>query len=400
MILGDTVIVCPPVKDPNKIQQASVEASRSAIETARSVEGARSGVEMDLGAALHEVSNALTIVTGWLLEAKSRTNSAEVLDAIEVAEAHARLGHSVARRAIGAPVVDEDDMRSVVSLLERVVKGLRPQLRSSNLDLQLRTDDADDTLIQNATLAQQVLVNLLLNAIEFSPSGGTISVSLEISDADVLITVCDDGPGVSADRQESIFRGDSSRPGGTGIGLRCSRDLAEQCGAELRLVPSDDSGRNGAAFELRWPASEAPSRLLRHSAGPTPLSGVRVLVLEDDAALSTMLELGLGAKDAEVTVVSTPADFVAALRADHDIALVDLSPLNGSAECRDVEQALIDAQDRFPLVVMSGDSGAAEPPFKPTAWLRKPFELGEAGQLISGLLADHPSDPPATSINP
>ncbi|HKQ70859.1 MAG TPA: sensor histidine kinase, partial [Polyangiaceae bacterium] len=61
--------------------------------------------ERDLAGALHEVSNALTVVLGWLDNARANADGA-ALEAIEVARAHAGLGHAIARRAVGAPIGD------------------------------------------------------------------------------------------------------------------------------------------------------------------------------------------------------------------------------------------------------------------------------------------------------
>src|SRR3954454_9465055 len=70
----------------------------------------------DLAGALHEVSNSLTVVLGWLDHAKHRTPAGEARQAIEVALSHARLGHTIARRAIGAEVAEGNVTRSAVSV--------------------------------------------------------------------------------------------------------------------------------------------------------------------------------------------------------------------------------------------------------------------------------------------
>src|SRR3954467_8341123 len=72
--------------------------------------------ERDLAGALHEVSNALTVVLGWLDNARAGLDG-RALEAVEVARAHASLGHAIARRAIGAPVTDGSELRSAQSLV-------------------------------------------------------------------------------------------------------------------------------------------------------------------------------------------------------------------------------------------------------------------------------------------
>src|SRR5688572_15525753 len=63
--------------------------------------------EAQLAGALHEVSNALTVVLGWIAEAQSQTHAGPVQEALEVAQKYARRGHRVARAAIGAEVPED-----------------------------------------------------------------------------------------------------------------------------------------------------------------------------------------------------------------------------------------------------------------------------------------------------
>jgi signal transduction histidine kinase len=99
-----------------------------------------------------------------------------------------------------------------------------------------------------------VLLNLLVNAAEASPRGGTVRLeALEVGAASV-IRVTDEGPGVAPERRRAIFEAFGSSKGeGRGLGLSIARTLARRHGGELRLVPRNGPG---ASFELRLPKRE------------------------------------------------------------------------------------------------------------------------------------------------
>lgn len=101
----------------------------------------------------------------------------------------------------------------------------------------------------------QILVNLIVNAIRYSPEGGSIRLSFSRSDATASVTVSDQGPGVAASDQQRIFerfqRADTKEEG-TGLGLAISRRLARSMGGDVTL---DCAPGEGARFTLTLPAA-------------------------------------------------------------------------------------------------------------------------------------------------
>lgn len=99
----------------------------------------------------------------------------------------------------------------------------------------------------------QILVNLIGNAVRFSPEGGTVTLQLE-RDSKAAITVSDNGPGVAAADRDRIFerfeQGAEARGGSAGLGLAISRRLARDMGGEVELL---DLPGPGAAFRLTLP---------------------------------------------------------------------------------------------------------------------------------------------------
>jgi signal transduction histidine kinase len=113
----------------------------------------------------------------------------------------------------------------------------------------------------DAARVQQILLNLLANAIKFTPSGGAIEVRCDVTDDTVRIHVRDTGIGIAAERLESIFEPfvqvdrTHSRPAeGVGLGLAISRDLARGMAGDVRV--SSRPGQ-GSTFTLVLPRGNA-----------------------------------------------------------------------------------------------------------------------------------------------
>ncbi|MCC2544889.1 response regulator [Hymenobacter sp. BT175] len=171
-------------------------------------------------------------------------------------------------------------------------------------------------LLVDADKVEQIMTNLLGNALNHTPAGGTVSVEAALPAADgyYTLTVRDTGPGIAPAEQERVFERFYQSPqnqaqGGTGLGLALSRELAELLGGTLTLVSGTGQG---AAFTLRFLAETVRETLERTSfesenAGIMPASALspasetlhrqpspansppRVLVVEDEPDLRAYL---------------------------------------------------------------------------------------------------------------
>lgn len=343
-----------------------------------------------LAGALHEVSNALTVVLGWLDALDQTDDPTKVHAALAVAREHARRGRHLARRAIGAEEDTDVERRGAAALARFAVMSVRPRALARDVRVDLQELVEGDVALEDEAPALQVLTNLLLNAIDFTPPGGRIEVTLRSVATDVIVTVSDEGPGIPIERHATLFADPvSTRRGGAGIGLTHSRRLACERGGNLRLLPSE----RGACFELTWPraTSAAGAVEVREAQANRALNGARILVVEDDPAIASLLELSLEAKGAEVVLVDGAHGLGQLLggRPVIDAALLDLSPLAGHlAEWLDeIRRHAPDA----PLVLVSGHPNGIpdEAAGRFSAWVRKPFEMGELLHTLGCLLRQH-----------
>ncbi|MDB4907695.1 MAG: ATP-binding region ATPase domain protein [Gemmatimonadetes bacterium] len=129
-----------------------------------------------------------------------------------------------------------------------------PQVRMKGIQLHTEEIDVRITARADREKLQQILLNLLTNAIKFTPSGGSVTVGAVALGDRIQLTVRDTGPGIPAERLETIFdpfvQGDRAlnRPNeGVGLGLTISRDLARGMGGE---IVARAAGEPGAIFDV------------------------------------------------------------------------------------------------------------------------------------------------------
>jgi len=125
----------------------------------------------------------------------------------------------------------------------------------------LSTDLADVTVDADPTRVQQVVANLLSNALKFTPAGGRVKLGLSVDGRDAAVEVSDTGPGIPQEELPRVFdrffRGHGARAGGSGIGLTVARELVRAHGGELAV--SSEPGR-GTTFTVRLPLASPGER--------------------------------------------------------------------------------------------------------------------------------------------
>lgn len=338
----------------------------------------------DLAGVLHDVSNALTVLLGWTGEARSPDATPEtVAYALTIIEQRARIARDLARVAIGAARIDEQ--RPAGEIVSEVTQALRVEADKVGASLEL---EGADTLakLAGAIDVSQVVTNLVMNAIAYAPKGTKVEVVVAEEGDRVQITVTDHGPGVPEPHRDAIFEGESTRPGGTGVGLRHSRALARVWLGDVVLLPKQKN--EGAAFRVTWPRADVVPRPPTSSARVRGLAGVRVLLIEDDIAVTQLLETALEGRGAVVVVASTTAELAKALAdadSPFDAALMDLSPI--AADPAAAIASMRKGSPKIELVLITGSADQLPDVVATESMklVRKPFELGEVLAVLSSL---------------
>lgn len=142
-------------------------------------------------------------------------------------------------------------------IVESVSKMIEPQIRSCDMKYEVVYSEDGLSVLADKARVEQILLNLLANAVKFTPAGGAIAISTSALEKEVLLHVRDTGRGIPADKLEEVFQPfvqiHSPGPGvskGTGLGLPISRELARAMDGDLSVV--SEPGR-GSTFTLCLP---------------------------------------------------------------------------------------------------------------------------------------------------
>jgi signal transduction histidine kinase len=137
---------------------------------------------------------------------------------------------------------------------------VEPQAAAKGLELLIERQPSDLVMRADRVKVEQVLLNLLANAVKFTPAGGSISVTATADGPWVKVAVQDTGPGIPPDKAEAIFepfvqlgRSLASGHQGTGLGLAISRDLAREMDGDIEVATTPGAG---AKFTIKLPRVE------------------------------------------------------------------------------------------------------------------------------------------------
>ncbi|TNF23320.1 MAG: HAMP domain-containing histidine kinase [Deltaproteobacteria bacterium] len=208
------------------------------------------------GAIAHELKNPLAAISGLsvLLARKAEPGSREA-EQLEVLVGEAKRMGRVLEEFLNfsRPLSDIAVADTALAPLLRDVVAIHEGL-AERAGVKVRLDLAPDAVVPcDPRKVRQVVTNLLQNALEVSPSGGVITVTLRTAAAGAEILVDDAGPGLDPSVGDQAFRpGVTTKGGGSGLGLTVARSIAEQHGGTVRL---DDRPEGGCRAALTLPAA-------------------------------------------------------------------------------------------------------------------------------------------------
>jgi PAS domain S-box-containing protein len=216
----------------------------------------------------HELRTPLTSIVGWATLIKSRTIGADrLIEGISAIERNARIQSRLIEELLDisritsaerpfepASIVHIDD------LVRDVVDSLGPTFAENRLRTEFIVSGPIPAVRGDRDRLQQVIMNLLSNALKFTPPGGNVQIEVNHNDAEVQVVVRDTGQGIPADFLPHVFdefrQADMSsarRKGGLGLGLSIARRLVELHHGSIQVV-SPGTGK-GATFVVRLPAA-------------------------------------------------------------------------------------------------------------------------------------------------
>jgi signal transduction histidine kinase/CheY-like chemotaxis protein len=287
----------------------------------------------------HELRTPLNAIYGWVALLKTgQLDAAKQAHALEVIERNTRAQAQLIGDLLDMSQVIRGmlrlDMRQVAlsDVLEAAVDSVRPTADARQISLTVVQDGPEAVVSADAGRLQQVLWNLLSNALKFTPPGGHVEARLDVEGKEAVVRISDDGEGIAPEFLPHVFdrfrqeTGDISRThSGLGIGLALVRHLSELHGGTAK---AESPGKNqGSTFSMRLPLARtqetnppAPARA-PSTAGDVELAGLHVLAVDDDADARDLMATALRQAGARVTTAASAAEATALAR-DHEIHLV------------------------------------------------------------------------------
>jgi len=215
----------------------------------------------------HELRTPVAGVLGFLQTTMDHWESmtdAERFNALRRSASNARRLQGLTRDVLDSQAVDsgrmsyvmaEADLAEEVAVAVEAAAALYPRLEIRSV-----VGDASTPVVVDVDRIQQVLTNLLDNAAKVSPPNGTIEVRLRRDGDRAVVSVEDQGPGLSPDLRDRVFdkfvRGRETGVSGTGLGLYISRQILE---AHEGVIRVGEAGEGGACFEFELPIVGAPA---------------------------------------------------------------------------------------------------------------------------------------------
>ena len=373
---GVTLVVATDVSQRVELEQRRVQW----LERERAARGeAEQGNRMKddfISVLAHELRTPLNAVMGWSQVLRKSATPDVVTRAIEAIDRNCA---TQARMIADLLDMSRLNMGKLAMSFERVdplkevaaaVDAMKPAIEQKAIDVTLNTAPTYRLVRADASRLQQVIWNLMSNAIKFSPHGGSISVSLNEDETGVRIRVADSGQGISADFLPFVFdrfaqsdAASNRHRGGLGLGLAIVKQIVDAHSGTIS-VHSDGPG-HGTWFEVWLPVDRAPPALepASESDGAStavpaeadyPLQGLTLLVVDDDQDAITALRIILSDRGAHVLSAQSTEEAINILSNVHPDVLISDIGMPGRDGYELVRQVRR-------LEAMASESGVAEP---------------------------------------
>jgi len=302
-----------------------------------------------LGTVSHELRTPLNSILGWTrllrdghLDPHASRRALETIERNALAQARLVEDLLDVSRIITGQLRLHLQSVDIPAVLTAALDALRPAADAKEIALEVDISPAAEELVADPERLQQIIWNLVANAIKFTPRHGTVRMEA-VSDAEeVVISVIDSGVGIAPEFLPFVFdrfrQADSTSTRaqtGLGLGLSIVRHLTELHGGQAS-AESAGVGR-GSTFRVRLPRhlngtwDAAPTLPQPHAVTPTreaapDLHGIRVLVVEDDPDARAFMETTLRGHGAAVEVAASAVEgWTTAARVAPDILVADIA---------------------------------------------------------------------------
>jgi signal transduction histidine kinase len=312
-----------------------------------------------LAAVTHELRTPLSSILGWAqLLRQHDLNTDEIETAMESIEHSAKIQTQLITDLLDLSQVRMGKLRldmcavCLSDVVESAVRTVLPTARAKGVELIAPIQQSVGPILGDRDRLNQVFWNLLSNAIKFTPSGGTVRVTVEDTGSNAMLTVTDTGQGIDSSFLPMVFNRFQQEEtgvhkGGLGLGLSIAKELVELHGGSV-WASSRGKG-HGAEFSVVLPKLRVPAVAehleTEYMISPRPftdtLQGKRILIVDDDEDARALIERVLRRHGADTIAVDSAAEateLVKSLRVDvlvSDLGMPDVDGIELIRRIRD-----------------------------------------------------------------
>jgi PAS domain S-box-containing protein len=400
----------------NKHHEEMLDAERSARMAAQRATQLK---DEFLATLSHELRTPLNAILGWtqiLLRGEAPGGPDAQKKAVEVIDRNARAQVQLIddlldlSRIMTGKIRLELQQISFASVVEAAVDSAMPSADTKDIRLKAIYGASRDIVSADAARLQQVVWNLLTNAIKFTPKGGQVHVLIQRVNSHVELSISDTGIGIPESYLPHVFDRFSQRDGSTtrtygglGLGLAICKQLVELHGGSIRAASGGEG--KGATFFVHLPLSivqledekyprvhpTAETQAIESFALPN-LEGVHVFSVDDERDAREVLQAVLEARGAKVTSFNSAEDALAALKTSKPSVLVcdiGMPKMDGYQLIRTL-RASEPLGERIPALALTAFARAEDRKRSLVAGyqahLAKPFDVGEFVLILANLI--------------
>ncbi len=308
------------------------DSSCSSASGSREVEAEHASRIKDefLATLSHELRTPLNAILGWsqlILQGTMRPE--DIQRGLEIIDRNARAQNKLIEDLLEMSSIVSGKVRldvhqlDLAAVAEAAVESILPAAEAKGIHLRKTIDAAAGLIAGDSSRLQQVIWNILSNAVKFTPKGGTIEVVVERVASHLELTVKDSGAGIKQEFLAYVFdrfrQADSSLTrsyGGLGLGLAIVKQLVTLHGGNVR-AESPGEGK-GASFIVSLPLAPVSNQKMAASlaarvpfhpdGGEMTLRGLKVLVIEDEPDARELIKEALTQSEADVFTAASAAE--------------------------------------------------------------------------------------------
>lgn len=384
-------------------------AARQQVEQANQIK------DRFLATLSHELRTPLNAILGWAYLARNQNDPEKLKEGLSIVERNARNQARIIEDLLDMNRIISGTLRldlqsvSVPAIIQEAIEIVAPSAQAKQISIESVVDPLAQTVRADPNRLKQMIWNLLVNAVKFTPKQGSISVRAQRHRSQIEIVVSDTGNGISPDFLPKIFdrfsQADASitrQYGGLGLGLSIVRQLVSLHGGSVE-AHSDGIGK-GASFTLSLPipAVRREIDLIKDSTATveprgieeaSSLEGMRVLVVDDEDDARMLVKALLEEKGAKVSTASSAVDALKLVQEEtFDVIVSDIGmpKEDGYDFIRKVRKLAQQQKNQIPAIALSAYARVEDREFALAAGFQRhiakpvePYTLIEAISEVS-----------------